>query len=521
MCFSQSTIVGLNSYNWDGDRIYFDPIVPSHRSVVGKSSKVTYQLDVREFLTGDNNSVMRKVIAEDVRDFALSISGDVGLFYKRGEGGFDYRASIISQFVGHSIRYRSRKHNDPWRFPEETLMIKEGDCEDIAFLLASLLFTAGISQYNIRVALGRVKTSVGAEQNTFDHAWVMYKRESGKWMVLEPLDLTEHKKSAKKPQKPSAILLPTDPICIYEYKPSFLFNWEHLWVIDNDNNESLQDIVSKEWNRMNPTFAGFVHNNIIHAALSDAPKWVINELDKRFTHIVPFVDSTIVDEPDWPGSYHPFDHFDSGFINEGWGRVSDRLNKFKANNHALGNFAWAAHGIADFYAHSSYVHFAKLVSPQMAGGYAMPYDPANPAACFETPPAYNQGLFDFKRFSINTRLYNTGNNSQAAALWQDKIISGRYAQKPDSRPPGVFEQLVKVPSTLSNQANYFQHGALPHHDEIAVDEPDAGKDHSLYVKNTPASTQLTDRQFYANQYRWRYFSAVQHIRQSFWSNWQP
>jgi hypothetical protein len=28
MCFSQSTIVGLNAFNWDGDRIYFDPIVP-------------------------------------------------------------------------------------------------------------------------------------------------------------------------------------------------------------------------------------------------------------------------------------------------------------------------------------------------------------------------------------------------------------------------------------------------------------------------------------------------------------
>ena len=69
MCFSQSTIVGLNSYNWDGDKIYFDPIVPSHRAVVGKSSKVTYQLDVREFLTGDNNTVMRKAVGEDVRRF--------------------------------------------------------------------------------------------------------------------------------------------------------------------------------------------------------------------------------------------------------------------------------------------------------------------------------------------------------------------------------------------------------------------------------------------------------------------
>jgi len=462
---------------------------------------------------------MRKAVEEDVRRYALSICGDMALFSKRGEGGFDYRASIISQFVGHTIRYRTRKHNDPWRFPEETLMINEGDCEDISFLLASLLFTAGISPYNIRVALGQVKTSIGGKEDTFDHAWVMYKRESGKWMVLEPLDLPDNKKPERKTPKPPALLLPDNPVCIYEYKPRFLFNWHHLWVIDNSTDETLAEIVSKTWNRMDPTFAGFVHNNIIHAALYDAPKWVINELDKRFTHIVPFVDSTIVDEPDWPGSYHPYDHFDSGFIKEGWETVVDRLNKFKANNHAIGNFAWAAHGIADFYAHSSYLHFAKLVSPKMEGGHAIPYDPANPSACFETTPAYTQGLFDFKRLSINTRLYTQGNNSQAAALWQGQIISGRYAQKPDSRPPSVLEQLVKIPCIITNQADYYKHGALPHHDEIAVDEPDIGKDHILYTKNKPG--QLDDRQFYANQYRWRYFSSIQHVRQSFWANWRP
>lgn len=516
MCFSQSAIIGLNSYNWDGDRIYFDPIVPSHRAVIGKASKVTYQLDVREFLTGDNNAVMRKAVTEDVPAFALSIAADMSLFSRRGAGGFDYRASIIAQYVSHSLRYRTRKQHDPWRFPEETLMVKEGDCEDIAFLLASLLYSAGISPYNIRVALGKVFTSVDGKEDNFDHAWVMYKRESGKWMILEPLDLVTAKRIVKKSLKPATILLPTQPICIYEYKPSFLFNWEHLWVCDNGSEESLQDIVNKAWNRMDPTFAGFVHNNIIHAALSDAPKWVINELDKRFTHIVPFVDSTIVDEPDWPGSYDPYDHFDSGFIKEGWESVTKRLAAFKANNHAIGNFAWAAHGIADFYAHSSYVHFAKLVSPKMTGGHAVRYDPDHPAACFETPPVYDQGLFDFKRFSINSRLYTEG-NSQAAALWQGKIISGRYAQKPDSRPPGVFEQLVKVPSAISKQAAYYQHGALPHHDEIAVDEPESGKEHILYTRNT--TTQLDDRGSYANQYRWRYFSAVQHIRLAFFSNW--
>jgi hypothetical protein len=226
-----------------------------------------------------------------------------------------------------------------------------------------------------------------------------------------------------------------------------------------------------------------------------------------------------VDEPDWPGNYHPYDHFDSGFIKEGWGRVKKRLDTFKANNNAIGNFAWAAHAIADFYAHSSYVHFAKLVSPEMEGGHAVSYDPTNPSTCFDISPAYNQGLFDFKRFSINTRLYDKGDINEAAALWQGQIISGRYAQKPDSHPPGIFERLVKIPPDITNQADYYQHGALPHHDEIAVDAPDIGDSHILYTKGKP--DRPDNRQYYANQYRWRYFSAIQHIRQSFWNNWQP
>ncbi|MGZ5006863.1 MAG: transglutaminase-like domain-containing protein [Methylobacter sp.] len=520
MCLNQSTIVGLNTYNWDGDKIYFDPIVPSNRAVVGKFSKVTYKLDIREFLTGDNNAVIRKTVEEDIKRFALSICADIGLFTKRGKGGFDYRVSIISQYVGHNIRYRTRKNNDPWRFPEETLMIKEGDCEDIAFLLASLLFSAGVSPYNIRVALGQIKTTIAGNINSFDHAWVMYKRESGKWMVLEPLDLSEKKKS-----KSTAILLPNESVCIYEYKPDFLFNWQHLWVVDNDankRNQTLEDVVSNAWDRMNPTFAGHIHNNIVHSALFDLPdnqRWIINELDKRFTHIVPFLDNTIVDDPDWPSSYHPYDHFDSGFIEDGWRRVTERLNKVKANNNPIGNFAWAAHGIADFYSHSSYVHFAKLIKPEMDGGYAELYDPSNPSVGFATMPEYGSGLFDFNKFSINTALY-TKIKKDAATLYKGQIISGRYAQKPDSRSSGVFEQLAEVPKDVCGRADYYEHGALPHHDEIAVDDPDMGGSHSLYKKEEQGKKiSPIDIQYYANQYRWRYFSAIQHIRKSFFSNW--
>ena len=513
MCFNQSTIVGLNRYNWDGEKIYFDPIVPSHRAVVGKSSKVTYELDVREFLTSNWNAVIRKVIEEDVIAYAKSIDANLALFSKRGESGFDYRALIIAQFVGNTIKYQSRKQNDPWRFPEETLMIKEGDCEDIAFLLASLLLASGISAYNLRVALGKIKTIIDGEENSFDHAWVMYKRESGKWMVLEPLDLVSH----RKPPKSTRIQLLEQPSCRYHYMPHFLFNTEHLWVVDSNQHEPLKDIVNKVWQRMDPRFAGFVHYNIIHAALSDAPAWVVSELDRRFTHIVPFIDSTIVDEPDWPCGHHPYDHFDSGFIQQAWDRVGDRLSNFKANNHAIGHFAWAAHGIADFYAHSSYVHFAKLINPASDGGHAALYDPANPLAGFETTPQYTQGLFDFNRFSINTKLYPY-NHTHAAKDWEGQIISGRYGQQPDSRPKDLFEKLIRLPTEITSQPDFSKRGGLPHHNEIAVDEPKPSAQHRLY--QTQPAPDKTDREYYANQYRWRYFSAIQHIRQSFWNNWK-
>lgn len=514
MCFGQSTIVGLNRYNWDGERIYFDPIVPSHRAVIGKTAKTTYELDVREFLTANNNAVIRKVIEQDVFDYAKSIGADLSLLAKRGDGGFDFRAMIIAQFVGNTIKYHRRKQSDPWRFPEETLMIKQGDCEDIAFLLASLLLASGISAYNFRVALGKIKIVVDEQENVFDHAWVMYKRESGKWMVLEPLDLVTH----RKPPKSMLIQVFEQPRCRYHYMPNFLCNTEHLWVVDNNDHQPLKDMVNKVWQRMDPRFAGFVHYNIIHAALSDAPAWLVNELDRRFTHIVPFIDSTIVDQPDWPSGHHPYDHFDSGFIQQAWDRVGDRLSNFKANHHAIGNFAWAAHGIADFYAHSSYVHFAKLINPASDGGYATLYDPANPTVGFETTPQYTKGLFDFNRFSINTKLYPY-NHTHAAKDWEGQIISGRYGLQPDSRPKDVFEKLIRLPTDITSQPDFSKRSGLPHHNEIAVDQPKPSAQHRLY--QTQPAPDKTDREYYANQYRWRYFSAIQHIRQSFWNNWKP
>jgi hypothetical protein len=48
-----------------------------------------------------------------------------------------------------------------------------------------MLMAAGVSGYVIRVALGGFRNR--RTGRTLDHAWIMYKTESGHWIVLDPL----------------------------------------------------------------------------------------------------------------------------------------------------------------------------------------------------------------------------------------------------------------------------------------------------------------------------------------------
>lgn len=108
--------------------------------------------------------------------------GDWNRFTGRTAGCFDYRARIVSDFLAQQIAYRFRG-NEAWLFPEETLLLRAGDCEDRALLTAALLLQCGISSFNLRVAIGKVR--LGSRQ-AFDHAWVAYKTEIGTWTVIDP-----------------------------------------------------------------------------------------------------------------------------------------------------------------------------------------------------------------------------------------------------------------------------------------------------------------------------------------------
>jgi hypothetical protein len=152
-------------------------------------------------------------------------------------------------------------------------------------------------------------------------------------------------------------------------------------------------------------------------------------------------------------TYDPRDHFDNGYIPDGWARVNSRLAAFQKDNTDWDIFGPAVHSIGDFYAHSSYVHFAMLQNAASPQGQAVVY---SPGGALVAPPQYtaNPGdpslpPFDLTSdaFSLNPYAWK-GTKTQAAAQWAGKLISGRYAQKYDPKA-GFFENFTSLPLALA------------------------------------------------------------------------
>lgn len=519
MCMAQSNIKGLDIYNWDGDEIVHECIVPSHRSVSGFSEKKNYNIDVREFLVSEKNELMRRVLREDMKKFIKrELHGEWNFFRSRDEGSFDYRANVIAAFIAEKIHYTTKRIGEPWLFPDETLFVEAGDCEDRACLMASLMLASGISNFNVRVAVGKLRqfSSEHVIEKEYDHAWVMYKNEKGRWMVFEPLYIRD---------EPSAEVTTDDLTKIHssklvEYKPEFLFNDAHLWRVRyRETAKRIKDCLAQEWNRLDTTFAGQVHRSIVldEALKGVAPAWVTDAL-KRYFISVPF-SSKAVDIVDNPYNYDPLDHFDNGYINESWDRINYRLGEFRKDNHNLRRFAYAAHSIADFYAHTSYVHFAKPDPALRTDETVELYDPQNPDVGFLSPPDYSANSnFDLtsNKFTINP-YYWKKSKAEAANQWKGQILSGRYAQHSDSHD--MIEWVVQIPDSLEHRSEFAFRGSLPHHNEIAVDEAalSDGSPHKLYSKN---GTGPSDPMWFVNQYKWRKNTAVKHIRDVFKKNWK-
>jgi hypothetical protein len=201
--------------NWAGDTILRDTVMYDKRAVIGNSN-ISIPTDIRAWITSAKSEVLKRALH------------DIDFPSAREEGTFDLRALKIWDYVARKVEYITDKRafglDDYWLFPEETLVLGKGDCEDSSFLLASMLLASGISESCVRAVLGRISTPDGS----YGHAWVVYQNESGQWCLLEStIDSAPENLLAANPF--------IGPDNQYQYQPQFCFNASHLWSIGATN----------------------------------------------------------------------------------------------------------------------------------------------------------------------------------------------------------------------------------------------------------------------------------------------
>lgn len=509
MCMTASSVRPWHQWNWAGDEIVHRPIIPASRTIPGTQKR--FDTDIREFLTTQSNAVVAEHLGKLIRALPAE---EQALFRSHSRGSFDFRADTILTAI-RQFRYlptgKTDKSPEAWLYPDETLAQGGGDCEDLSFLLAALLLAAGISPYCVRVALGSVLVhEVPGIARRHDHSWVMYQSEAGAWEILDPLQFA--KTPRRRTRELAGASVPT------EYVPHFVFNADHLWLVRTPHAPHLkrfQDYWSRRefWQKFDPGFAAGVHNHIFDEALKGIPGLPTSAVSAMKRTSL-WLDVSL------PG-YDPRDHFDNGYIEAGWQRVEKRLGQFRQDRKDWSSFGAAGHAIADFYAHSSYIHFARLLdAADEKLGRALTYTPDVPLAAAPAYSAAEPGPgvapFDLASgpFTLNKTVFK-GDKALAAQLWAGRLISGRYAQRGDSQ--SFFEAFTNIPMGLVRAQDFATRGALPHHDEMAVDDTTPGKRHRLYraTSNGPE-----DRCAYANQFRWRKQTAIAHVRAAFLQVWQ-
>lgn len=469
MCMQTSAVRPCQKWHWGGDEIVHSPVIPAYRRASG-SRKSGYPIDIRGFLSIENNAVVRQWASEWVQRLGTA---DQLRFYRHDRGNFDFRAHQVCASM-QRLRYRTTSRGmDQWRFPEETIALGGGDCEDLAFLLAALLAQVGISPDCIRVALGSVINHADAEgPKTWDHAWVVYQSENGAWTILEPMAHVHHLRD----RSPAKLAQPGGPGADIEYVPHFVFNSHHLWRVRSPEIRAggpfadyLTDRPDRFWSGFNPSFAAGVHADIYDQALRG-----MNPLDLLGVKIASL--GVDIDAQ----HYDPRDHFDFAYIPEGWARVRARLATGD-----LTDFALAVHAIGDFYAHSLHGHFAQPVDGQLPLA-----DPDKPL------PA---AVLRYDSLKAERRPGDTHDDAYFVRAWQGRLISGQWR-----RPYAGY------PADLKGELG--ERLCLPDHDRLAVDRPtlDDHGGHALFPD--PAD--------YRRQFDLRRAAAIAHIREVY-KQWKP
>lgn len=121
-----------------------------------------------------------------VPDFYLDrITKDEGIWDMKSHAD---KALACLRYVRKHVAYVSDKTSyglgEFWTFPNESLALGKGDCEDMSILVVSLMRNAGVPAYRVKVAAGWVVAGKNAPLG--GHAYPLFLRDDEEWVVLDP-----------------------------------------------------------------------------------------------------------------------------------------------------------------------------------------------------------------------------------------------------------------------------------------------------------------------------------------------
>lgn len=131
-----------------------------------KKSNIEIEVDVKNFITTNDNQLKQLIET-----------------YGLKKETFNETAHACQKYVCSFLTYTSDNIQDScpefWQFPFETLASREGDCEDGAILMASLMINAGIPSWRVKVIGGTVQESPTAPTGGHGYCVYLADREDG------------------------------------------------------------------------------------------------------------------------------------------------------------------------------------------------------------------------------------------------------------------------------------------------------------------------------------------------------
>lgn len=179
-------------------------------------------------------------IPVDVRKFVWNndcLIRDVLIKEKLIKPTYDETALACQQYVVKNYKYVSDVDNvgyvEFWMFPFEMLHLKAGDCDDGSVLMSSLMISAGISQWRVRVNAGYVLDQNGQQQG---HCYVTYCRTfDNNWCILDWCFREDSNVIVK--DKPLAKNVESYRDIWFSFNPQYSFSHKNYGVFENINEE--------------------------------------------------------------------------------------------------------------------------------------------------------------------------------------------------------------------------------------------------------------------------------------------